>query len=857
MSLIPDSPQYSEEGASVTNPSLETGLDALKQGDYKQAIAHLEGVLGLDQSQNTVLQAQMGLVVAYERAGEPEKAIALCQTLTQSGQTKVEAWASNTLANFAKRYPHLLTTPYSSQQTPDFSLSTSDATGFVPLEEIPSSPADITGFVSFDQTPPQQSSHITVSRTPMKPSPHSQGDEPDVPLRRSRGGVTPPLDVSLFMEHGNEPSTINNEQVTGGDSSTQTKHEAHASEAGNRIPSTIDIEWCQAGRAQEWRPLKPIKLGRLLFVQVVTAIALFWVIHLGVQFAMATTNNILLKLPFGQAIPAFYSDPTPALGILLAILLCASPWLLDGLLKLFYGLQPLPLTQLASQSPESARVVQRYCRQRRLPLPTLGILPTSAPVALTYGNLPRTARIVVSQGLLEQLTDDEIATIYASELGHIVNWDFVFMSLIVLVVQLPYTVYWLVAQWGDRLKSESEEAKVQSKKFYFFLFNFTFFLAGVIAAISYGVYLLFRWPALWFSRARIFYSDRLAAEITGNPNGFTRALLKIAIGIAKDTQNYRATSWLLEGFDLLMPLGHQQAINLGSYRHFTSSESLLRWDCTNSYRHWLVITHAHPLTGERLRILGRFAQFWHLETELNLEAFTQPSSKAASGVANLIRLLLHNHRGLPLLQSAILSGLVLGLVLKSFLWLIGWIGNQINFWPLIWLYQDRNGALLMGSLLIGFSISIFIHINAYFPDITSANVQTEPSLPDLYTLPTAQPSDIQPVRLTGKLIGRRGISNWLAQDLILHSPTGLVKLNFLSQLGPIGNFWPLPTHPSSLLDRQVTATGWFRRGASPWIDIETLSIQSGKTCRAGYPVWLTILACVSAVWGAYIIWQSA
>lgn len=822
----------------MTDPSLETGLAALKQGDYKKAIAHLEGILGLDQSQNTVLRAQMGLVVAYERSGDPQRAITLCQTLAQSGQSKVKEWASGSLAYFAKRYPHFPTTSYSSPQTPNSSLATSDATGFVPLEETetPASLPNAAGFVSFDQTPQQQpSSDIAL---------------PSLPVVRR----TPKESVnrSIVTFHSSPANTDPSPGVTERLGSSQSREADTVSEA-----STIDIEWRQAGRAEEWRPLKPVKLGRLLFVQVVTAIALFWVIRLVVQFSMATVNNILLKLPFTQPIPAFYNDPTQSLWILLALLLCASPWLLDELLKIFYGLQPLPLTHLASQSPESARVVQRYCRQRRMPLPTLGILPTSAPVALTYGNLPRTARIVVSQGLLEQLTDDEMAAIYASELGHIVNGDFVFMSLIVLIVQLPYTIYWLVSEWGDRMNAKGEAAKVQNKQFYFFLLRFTFFLAGAFAATCYGVYLLFRWPALWFSRARLFYSDRMAAEITGNPNGFTRALLKIAIGISEDTQKYQATSWLLESFDLLMPLGHQQAINLGSYSQLTAFEPLLKWDCANSYRHWLVINHAHPLTGERLRILSRFAQFWQLETELNLEAFTQPSSKPASGIAHFIQLLSSNHKGLPLLQSAILSGFFLGLVLKGFLWLIGWTSNLLNFGSLIWLYQDRNGALLIGSLLIGFSISIFIHINAYFPDITPARVQTEPSLPDLYALPATQPPDSQPVKLTGKLIGRRGISNWLAQDLILHSPTGLVKLNFLSQLGPLGNLWPLPTRPSDLIDRQVTATGWFRRGASPWIDIETLSIVGGKTCHAGYPVWLTVLACVATVWGAYIIWQSA
>jgi Zn-dependent protease with chaperone function len=43
--------------------------------------------------------------------------------------------------------------------------------------------------------------------------------------------------------------------------------------------------------------------------------------------------------------------------------------------------------------------------------------------------LPDTARLVVSKGLFTYLDDDEAATVYAHELGHIVHWDFALMTL--------------------------------------------------------------------------------------------------------------------------------------------------------------------------------------------------------------------------------------------------------------------------------------------------------------------------------------------------------------------------------------------------------------------------------------------
>ena len=90
--------------------------------------------------------------------------------------------------------------------------------------------------------------------------------------------------------------------------------------------------------------------------------------------------------------------------------------MLDWVLTRFSGQEELTKEKLNSYSRETPRVLQRACQQRHWSTPQLRILPISAPMIISYGNLPRTARITVSQGLLEQLADDEIAAIYALSL---------------------------------------------------------------------------------------------------------------------------------------------------------------------------------------------------------------------------------------------------------------------------------------------------------------------------------------------------------------------------------------------------------------------------------------------------------
>jgi Zn-dependent protease with chaperone function len=818
---------------AVPNPSLDAGLDALQQANYSDAIAHFEAVRETELDDSLVTQASQALVTAYQRSGDWESAIALCQNLTHHPDPNVHEWATSTLADLNANY---LAAPSNT--------SASESTGFVPFNPTPSQ----------SQTPQQ--------RTPLKIKQRLT----DSTKRLFSNAKTQDTQTSSTPTQGKVDSRrLANAGISGNSrsNSASTAQNPSLLPASYSPPSTPVSSlftprprWRNSGRAENWSPLKRAKLRRLWLVEIVTLVALFGVLEVFVRFVMQTTNATLVKFPFLSPIQLFYRDPAQAIAISLAILLIVSPWLLDTLLKYFHGLESLPLTQLASRSPEAAKVVQRLCRQRKLPIPTLGILPTDAPVALTYGNLPWTARIVVSQGLLAQLADDEVASIYAGQLGHIAHWDIILMSLGVLILQIPYTIYWQVAQGGERF-ADFVERKLPS--YGRFLPAIVRGITGAIASISYGIYWLLSLPLLWLSRARVYYSDRLAVETTGNPNGLTRALLKIALGITEEIQHDRKTSGLLESFDLLLPVGYRQALTLGSCSPHTPFETVLQWDCTNPYRDWLIVSASHPLLGERAAMLGRNAQFWKLDPELNLSAIASGGARSAIAPpartpAAWLSKLTNAPKAFPLLQSAVFFGLLLGIILRGLLWAMGQIGDRLNIWQVIWMHNAR--PFLDACILIAFSLSLFLWINRYFPDIKPSTVRTEPKLGEFFANPATLPPDSEPVQITGKLLGRRGLLNWLGQDLILQTSTGLVRLHFSSFLGPLGNLLPKPNRPSNLVDQQVTVTGWFRRSVTPWIDIETLRSQGGKVTQANYPLWLTLLALAAAVWGAYQIWQA-
>jgi len=890
MNSVPD-PSISgssdfQSGAEAT-ASLDAGLKALEQGDYAGAIAHLEATNQESSDTTACLRARMGLVTAYERSRQTSKAIEICQELCHSTNPKVQDWAKHALTGFATHYPHLLsssTSPTTSErdpadlagnpvvnpQLPNQANTAPDVTGFVPFDSAaPSSTSpttrqsrphkDVTGFAPFNNP----TASTPISTTAPAPAP----DNRISPLSDRSIASPLPQETTLKQQPGKTTAPPSLEPPDS--ETTAAPSLPNVPISPTTLPQYQPV-WKDAGRAVHWQPLRSLHSIRFWLIQAGTIAVFLWLTHGLLKFAMITTNQFIRKvywIPGIRVIRLFYRDPFWFVLFSFVILLCLSPWLIDGLLKWVYGCKPLPMLTLRRQNSEAARIIQQFCRQNRLPLPRLRLLPVPIPIAFTYGNLPRTARITVSQGVFDQLAADEVATLYANELGHIRYRDFILLSWAVMMVQIPYLIYQYASHLGDYWQKRAEarvpasvsttgktlrtnrgKTQTQERKEKFNIprrlqaiadFCIPEILA-LIAAIGYGFYWFFRWPALWLSRIRVYYSDRTSANLTGNPNGLTRALIKMAIGIAEDIQQQEHTRHLLESFDLLMPISYRQAIPLGSVYPHTPLELILEWDRRNPYRSWLTVNNSHPPAGDRLQLLAAYARHWKLETELDLDYVKSRRDKNVGFDRTLF------------LQGAPFFGPVFGVAAAMVAWGIGWMDNlQRGTW-FFWMAGDWS--LVYSFILVGISMGFFVRLNTFFPEIKRNNVQTDLDLPSLLMDPLTLPLDSQPVRMQGKLLGRRGISNWLSQDLVLQTSRGLIKLHYFSGLGPIGNLIH-SFRPHTLIDQTVEVEGWFRRGATPWIDIERIRKQGSKSKNGGHPIWSACLAIAIALWATWIIIQ--
>ncbi|NJO79437.1 MAG: M48 family metalloprotease [Cyanobacteria bacterium RM1_2_2] len=785
-----DAPQNADRDSSQPlKASLQAGLAALKQKNYLAAIAHLRACQTSPDAA-TRLKAEMGLVKAYVRTHQNDAAIPLCQLLQDHPNPQVQAWVRQTLTEL-----HSVSPPIRDAES-------NDITGFVPRSSEPriAPQPDPTGFVAR-----ADASRVGVPHSSRTHSPPASAS-PAVPSQKTRFTNRPqPPQVRSSPPEATPPSP----------------------------PSLIPTPplWRNAGRSSKWSTLGAVDASGLWALQVGSVALLFWLLDTLTRWLLATWNSVSIWMYVLIGIPRLLlpTNLSGAIAVILFGLVAASPWLLDVVLRQ-YKRQPFSLAQLEQSAPEASRLLKRVCGQRHQPVPTLHLLPTAAPLAFTYGYLSQQSRLVLSQGLLDQLNDDEIAAILAGELAHLRYWDFGIMSALTLIAQLPYLVYWHVANWGNR----QPDRVLQT-------------VAAAVSSLAYGLFWLLRLPTLWLSRVRLYYSDRWAAELTGNPNGLTRALLKSAIGIAQDIQQQQHTSPLLESFEMLMPVGYRTALTLGSL--YAGDPTLLNWDRLNPDTAWLIINNTHPPLGDRCSLLMHYAQTWRLPPELNWDIgkpSLSPSPK--SKIQNPKSL----HRRL-LLQGAPFFGIPVGLMAAFLLWMVGWLAGRLGWAGLSWLAGDRS--ILVACCLLGFSIGMFLRINPFFPDIKRSTLETEPVLATLLTDPQALPVDSYPVRLPGTLLGRRGFLNWLYQDLMLQTPTGVIRLHYTSRGGWLGDLFPKAMRPPALINQSIVVTGWFRRGATPWIDVETLQTPTGKTLRSHHPIWSTLVASAAALLAIYVIFR--
>jgi Zn-dependent protease with chaperone function len=531
----------------------------------------------------------------------------------------------------------------------------------------------------------------------------------------------------------------------------------------------------------------------------------------GMVLALSLASVLILNSP----------DPIVGLSIALPITLIfniaaffLSPYLMDLTQNWLYHTRWVSLAEIKSLSPETAKVIKKVCKQKKLSSVRLGIIDDQNPTAFTYGSFPNSARLVVSQGLFTYLDDEEIATVYAHELGHIVHWDFAVMTLASTLVQITYLIYTTAQRMGRSGGNKVKDA------------------AGSVAAVAYLFYIAGTYLLLYLSRTREYFADHFAAETTGNPNALSRALVKIAYGILEEGQRATEPSRLLEGTRALGIYDAKAATSTGTaYRISSEPEKIGRvflWDMFNPWGWWMELNSTHPLTGKRVRALSIYAEQLGLDVEFDMGRIVGEGNHLSK------RRLYGNFVFDLLLYSAETLGASVGLA----------IGIALS---------AVNPMMMVACPLIALGVGILLKTLVMFPNYE----QAEPL--DVLTLmsdPYASPLRGQPAKLQGELIGRGDAGYTFGSDLKLQDRTGMIYLRYASRFGPIGNFMFGMKRVKSLIGMDVSALGWFRRGVAPWMDLIQLESDSGTVVSSYHRFWSFVMGICAIAIGIALLFVS-
>jgi heat shock protein HtpX len=188
-------------------------------------------------------------------------------------------------------------------------------------------------------------------------------------------------------------------------------------------------------------------------------------------------------------------------------------WNSDRIVLSMYGAREVD----EQAAPRLYHIVRRLAANAGLPMPRVCMMDNPQPNAFATGRDPQHAAVCATTGILETLSDEELAGVLAHELGHVKNRD-------TLTMTITATMAGAISM----------------------LANFAFFFGGrdrrnplglagtiLVAVLAPVAAMLVQ---MTISRAREYEADKAGAEISGHPLWLASALERISHS-AKQIEN--------------------------------------------------------------------------------------------------------------------------------------------------------------------------------------------------------------------------------------------------------------------------------------------------------------------------------
>jgi Zn-dependent protease with chaperone function len=537
-----------------------------------------------------------------------------------------------------------------------------------------------------------------------------------------------------------------------------------------RIPGAKEVK-LKIEIDKNTHPKTPIKQRReslaLPNLSLVSGITLFSLYAL-LTLVLLTLVNFGIISPFFAVI----------FGIAFAFLqFLLSPFIMDFSLRWFYRMEWVRYEELPSHL---SNFLHNISTKNNIKLPRVGIIPDGSPNAFTYGHTPNNARIVLTSGIIDLLQPEELKAVVAHEVGHIMHWDMLIMTVAYVVPLILYYIYRTLI----RIRPQGREDKSAPYRY-------------AIAIGSYILYIISQYIVLWFSRIREYFADRFSADVT-SPNNLSSALVKIGYGLAGKEKKKEERKPQLEAVKAMGVFDPSSARALaitsyhpGSLGGEVDKENLkgaMRWDLWNPWALYYEAHSTHPLIAKRLLALSRQAEFKGENPYIRFDE-RKPESYWDEFFFDLFM------AGLPFF--AIIFALLSFIATKNFFFL-------------------KFGIFLFG---VGYLFKTLFSYNfSYFPEMNISSLLKKVKVSGIRGIPCT---------LKGTIIGR-GIPGLIwSEDFILRDQTGIIFLDYRQPLA-IWNFLFGLLRAPRFIGEEVEIAGWYRRSPVPYIELKSIKTKTEK-----------------------------
>ncbi|MFW9778631.1 MAG: M48 family metalloprotease [Candidatus Heimdallarchaeota archaeon] len=535
-----------------------------------------------------------------------------------------------------------------------------------------------------------------------------------------------------------------------------------------------------------------------------------------------------------------------------------SPWIMDFTIGWVFNATKYQVEDLP---PHLVGYLRHEMELNNFSLKWVAIIHDNNPNAFVYGHTKKRARMAITEGILNYLTEEEQIAVVSHESGHIIHRDFIWMTVAAAIPLIAYSFYqglWTFARYSTQSRGgrrgSDDAASVGA-------------IAAVAAVGALIAYVLSRYIVLFLSRVREFYADSFSAEATGQPGALSRALVKIAYGMVKEDA---AVAERIHD-ESLSPTARRQASKQSAF--YTGMRSLgifdvagaknlaysaygrgielndenvakaAQWDLSNPWGRFLELSSTHPLPAKRIIALNRMQE----------EKGQAPEFPGVGKVK---------------LPESLWDEFLIDIFLQYIAPFLFFILPILGFF-LGEIVRPAGISFMNGTIGAGLALILcgliwkwrrwekYPKIRLSDPTVTVTHCLTDQTKNGYYE---ASPLRGKKAVIEGKVVGRGTPGYFLSEDLVIQDNTGIITLDYSPAIPIIGglmSFFFALFRAGELQGRNVRAYGWYHRQPAPILQVWKILTDDGQEFHNRWSglnwlfMWVIILLGIFMVIGGF------